>query len=151
MPSHSEQQLLPYQTHEVFELVADVARYPEFLPWCRAARVFDKQADSFLGELVICYKHICEQYTSRVELNRPPLPHHPCSIKVTLVKGPFKHLDNHWIFTPEGDATRIDFTLDFAFKSKILDKLIGGFFHRATQKMVEAFKDRADAIYGSPA
>lgn len=147
MPSHYEEELLPYQTQQIFDLVADVEHYPEFLPWCRVARVFDKQDNVFLGELVICYKHICEQYTSKIILTPPGAPHQPCRIDVTLVRGPFYHLNNSWEFLPEGDSTRIKFGLDFAFKSKLMEKLLGGFFHKAAQKMIEAFKDQAYRRY----
>lgn len=143
MPIHQEETLLPYQTQQIFDLVKDVERYPEFLPWCRAARVFEQKDREFLGELVICYKHICEQYTSKVQLTPPAAPHALCQIDVTLVRGPFHHLTNHWEFVPEGEGTRVKFHLDFAFKSKLMDKLLGGFFHKAAEKMVEAFTKRA--------
>jgi coenzyme Q-binding protein COQ10 len=144
MPIHSEEQLLPYSTQHIYNLVADVEHYPEFLPWCRAARILERGEREFLGELVICYKHICEQYTSRVQLTPPDAVHAPCRIDVTLVRGPFRHLSNSWEFLPEGAATRVKFQLDFAFKSKLLDKMLGGFFHSAAEKMVDAFRKRAE-------
>lgn len=143
MTSHHETQFSPYQPAQLFALVADVERYPEFLPWCRAARVLERDEKRMLAELVISFKHITEQYTSEITLT------HPSEIRVTMVKGPFLYLSNHWRFTPKDGGTEIEFTLDFKFKSVILDKLIGAFFTRATQKMVEAFRKRADALYGA--
>jgi len=142
MPVHTESQTLPYNPEQLFDLVADVGRYAEFLPWCRAARVLERKENEFLGELVICYKHMCESYTSRVTLT----PH--SAIDVVMVKGPFEHLTNTWRFTPVSGGTRIDFMLDFKFRSRLLEKLMGGFFAKATAKMVGAFQTRAEALYG---
>lgn len=149
MPSHSEQQLLPFKTSDLYALVKDVEKYPEFLPWCKAARISEVTEQGFLGELLISYKHITESYISRITLTPPATPHAPCAIEVALVRGPFKHLENHWRFEPEGEQTRISFTLDFTFKFKLLETLIGGFFHRANEKMVEAFKARAEVLYNT--
>lgn len=142
MPQHSEQQFSPYTPEQLFTLVADVAKYPEFLPWCRAARVSERTETSFLGELIISFAHMSESYTSRVTLT----PH--TQVDVVMVKGPFEYLTNRWHFTPTECGTRIDFSLDFQFRSKMLEKLIGGLFSKATAKMVSAFKERADALYG---
>lgn len=141
MPTYRDTHNVPYAPAQIFALVADVERYPEFLPWCRAARILERQADYFIAELVICFKHITEQYTSKVTL----FPHE--RIEVTMLKGPFHHLTNRWEFFAEDGGTRIEFSLDFAFKSKLLDKLIGGLFTRASEKMSEAFMARADALY----
>lgn len=143
MPAYHDTHTAPYAPAQIFDLVADVERYPEFLPWCRAARILERQADCFIAELVICFKHITEQYTSKVTL----FPHE--RIEVEMLKGPFHHLSNRWEFYGEDGGTRIEFFLDFAFKSKLLDKLIGGLFTRASQKMSEAFMTRADALYGT--
>lgn len=147
MPTHNEQQLLPFKTGELYTLVADVEAYPEFLPWCKAARVSEVTENGFLGELLITYKHITESYISRVSLTPPHAPHAPCEIHVELVRGPFKHLSNHWRFEPEGEGTRLTFALDFAFKFRLLETLMGGFFHRANEKMVGAFRERAEKLY----
>lgn len=142
MPSHSDSQILPYTPQQLFDLVADVARYPEFLPWCRAARVMEPTPRTFLGELVIHYKGFTESYTSRVLLT----PH--SAIEVVMVKGPFEYLTNHWRFTEVKEGTQVDFVLDFKFRSKLLEAMMGGFFSKATEKMIEAFKDRAASLYG---
>jgi len=143
MPSHSEQQFSPYSPNQLFDMVADVEKYPEFLPWCRAARILERKDNEFLGELIISFAHITESYTSKVVLNPEA-----GIIDVVMVKGPFEHLTNHWKFIPKDGGTNIDFALDFKFRSKILEKLIGGLFGKATAKMVDAFKARADALYG---
>ena len=143
MPAHTEQQISPYSPEQLFALVADVEKYPQFLPWCRAARILSRGENEFTAELIISFAHISESYVSRVALT-------PSSaIKVTMIKGPFEYLTNHWKFTAIGDKTRIDFKIDFKFRSRILDKLIGSLFSKATSKMVSAFKHRADALYGN--
>lgn len=147
MPQHREQKILPYTTSQLFELVADIEKYPDFLPWCRAARVIERGEGEFLGELVISYHHLTESYTSKVTLTPPTSVHSPARIDVKMVKGPFSHLTNEWAFTPEGEQTRIDFYLDFAFRSRLLDKLLGGFFTKMTHKMVSAFTQQAERLY----
>lgn len=142
MPSHRENVTVPYTPQQMFDLVADVARYPEFLPWCTAARVSERQGNEFMGELAISYKGFREAYTSRVTLT----PH--TAIDVAMVKGPFEYLTNNWRFIEAEAGTLIDFALDFKFRSRLLDAMMGGFFTRATEKMMEAFLARAEALYG---
>jgi coenzyme Q-binding protein COQ10 len=152
MPTHTEQQFSPYDTRQIFGLVADIERYPEFLPWCRAARVLERKDNEFLGELVISFAHLSERYTSRVLLDPPADGQSPGSIDVTMVRGPFHHLVNRWRFTPHPEGgSQIDFFLDFRFKSRILESMIGPLFSKAAAKMVTAFKARADALYGKGA
>lgn len=146
MPSHSESRLLPYTPQQLFALVADIEQYPAFLPWCRAARILSRSEGEFLGELVISFHHLTESYTSRVVLNPPEQG--AGRIDVTMVKGPFEHLTNQWVFTPAQGGTQIDFALDFKFRSRILEKLIGGLFAKATARMVAAFTERAGVLYG---
>jgi coenzyme Q-binding protein COQ10 len=143
MPIHVENQFSPYSPQQLFDMVADVEKYPHFLPWCRAARVIERKDNEFLGELIISFAHITESYTSKVTLNPEA-----GIIDVAMVKGPFEYLTNHWKFTASEGGTIIDFALDFKFRSKILEKLIGGLFSKASAKMVDAFKARADALYG---
>lgn len=150
MPSHAERRTLPYSTQQLFDLVADIERYPEFLPWCRAARILERGEGYFLGELVISFHHFTEGYTSRVTVQRPATPESRGQIDVVMVKGPFEHLTNHWKFSPHPQGCEIDFALDFKFRSRLMEKLIGGLFGKATAKMVEAFTQRAAAMYGAP-
>ncbi len=142
MPAHAERQFLPYAPKQLFDLVADIERYPEFLPWCRAARILEKREGECLAELVISFNHMTENYTSRVVFTPP------AAIDVTMVKGPFEHLTNRWRFTPEAAGTRVDFELDFKFKSRLLETLIGSMFEKAAAKMINAFKTRAELLYG---
>lgn len=144
MPSHSEQKILPYSAEQHFDLVVDIEKYPEFLPWCRAARVLERKEGEIRAELVISFAHMTERYTSCVVMNRPH------AIDVTMVKGPFEHLVNRWKFTAMENGTQIDFFIDFKFKSKILEKLIGSMFSKATDKMIDAFDARAKQLYGKP-
>lgn len=148
MTKHHMQQPSPYTPAQLYALVMDIERYPEFIPWCRAARIISRVGDDeFLGELVIAFKHIRESYVSRVR--GAPEAHR---IDVVMERGPFHHLTNSWHFIPQEDGSCIiDFAIDFSFESRILEKIIGALFSRATQKMVGAFSDRAEILYGDHA
>lgn len=148
MPTHAEKRRLPHTARQMYELVADVARYPEFLPWCSAARIRDRRQvgeDEIIeADLVISFKVFRERFGSRVTL-------HPaaCRIDVEYLDGPFKYLNNHWKFTdlPDGGC-EVDFFVDFEFRSRTLQAVIGVVFNEAVRRMVRAFEDRADALYG---
>ncbi|BAE51127.1 type II toxin-antitoxin system RatA family toxin [Paramagnetospirillum magneticum] len=142
MPTHAEQRVLPYTPEQLFELVADVARYPEFLPWCVASRIRSRDGDVFFADLVIGFKMVRERFTSKVTLSRPD------RVDVTYTEGPFKHLNNHWVFRPHPDGTELDFYVDFEFRSKMLQTLIGALFNEAVKLMVGAFEKRAKQLYG---
>ena len=143
MPRHSDTRVLPYTPEQMFDLVADIERYPEFLPWCRAARTVKREGDVVYTDLVIGFKLFRERYTSKVTLERPD------RIDSVLVKGPMRHLDNRWRFTRRDDGgTTIDFYVDFEFRSLILQTAIGALFNEAVRRMVAAFEARAHAIYG---
>ena len=143
MPSHSEKRLLPYTPEQLFDLVADVERYPEFLPWCQEAEVLAREDESMVVDLVIGFRMFRERFTSDVALERP------ARIEVRYRKGPLRHLNNHWVFRPHGDGQCvIDFHVDFEFRSRVLQKLIGVLFHEAFRRMVGAFEARARALYG---
>ncbi len=144
MPTHAEQRILPYRPDQLFDLVADIERYPEFLPWCVAARVRTRTDQEVVADLVIGFKMIRERFTSRVRLDRPNR-----RIDVAYTEGPFRYLNNHWVFEelPDG-ATRLDFFVDFEFRSVMLQKIIGVLFNEAVRRMVAAFEARAKALYG---
>ncbi len=144
MPIHKEKRVLPYTPEQMFGLVADVERYPEFLPWCVACRITQNYDDGFEADLAIGFKMVREKFTSRVTL------HNPDFIEVAYKKGPFKTLSNTWRFNPldEGRQTEIDFHLEFEFRSRVLQKLIGVLFEEAVRRMVAAFEGRADQLYG---
>ena len=148
MHDYTETRILPYTPEQMFRLVVDIEKYPQFLPWCRAARVISREPHAFLGELVVSFGHMTERYTSRVT-PIATVNENEWRIDVSLVSGPFNFLSNHWRFTPHPDGCEINLKLDFEFKSKILDKLIGSMFGRACEKMVGAFTARANAIYGN--
>lgn len=144
MKVHSEQRVLPYRAVQMFDLVADVGRYPEFLPWCTGARVRERKDDLIVADLMIGFKMVRERFTSRVHINRPEL-----RIDVEYIDGPFKFLKNHWQFVDvEGGRCRVDFYLEFEFRSVMLQKLIGVLFHEAVRRMVSAFETRAKQLYG---
>jgi len=145
MPTHAEKRPLPYTPDQLFDLVADVEKYPEFLPWCVGARIRKRDGDVFFADLVIGFKMIRERYTSKVRLNREAK-----RIDVVYTEGPFQYLNNHWAFIPNADGTTtIDFFVDFEFKSKILQKVIGTLFNEAVKLMVGAFEKRANQLHGT--
>lgn len=144
MPTHAEKRKMPYSPEQMFNLVADVEKYPEFLPWCVAARVRKREGDLMVADLMIGFKMIRERFTSKVIMDRPH------RVDVTYTEGPFKYLNNHWIFLPAEDGgTIIDFYVDFEFRSKMLQAIIGALFGEAVSLMVSAFEKRARQLYGS--
>lgn len=153
MPTHAERRRVRFGAEEMYALIADVARYPEFLPWCSAARIRgtrelpDGEGTVMDADLVISFKVYREKFGSRVTM-RPAAR----TIDVEYLDGPFKYLKNHWKFTPINDrACEVDFFVDFEFRSTILQKLIGLVFHEAMQRVVRAFEKRAEQLYGSRA
>lgn len=150
MHSYSEIRHSPYTPAQLYTLVLDIERYPEFLPWCRGARILERKHDYFIGELIISFSHLTERYSSKV--TPTPATHgQDARIEVSLERGPFTHLANHWRFEPKDGGTDIHFAVEFEFKSRILDKMMGGFFTRAVEKMGAAFITRADALYSATA
>jgi coenzyme Q-binding protein COQ10 len=146
MPRHAETRRLPYAADKLFDLVADIEKYPEFLPWCVGARIRSRSETETVADLVIGFRAFRERFTSRVRLDRPG------RIDVAFADGPFKYLQSHWIFRPEGEhLTAIDFAVDFEFRNKILGKVIGLLFDEAVHRMVAAFEARARALYGTDA
>lgn len=143
MPIHVERKKLPHDPDDMFAMVADVERYPEFLPWCLAARVTRREGDLMWADLVIGFKMVRERFSSRVELDREGR-----RIEVREAGGPFKHLTNRWTFEPDPAGCVVDFSLDFEFRSPVLRQIMGVFFHEAVRRMVRAFEDRARRLYG---
>ena len=144
MPTHAERQLVPYRPEQLFDLVADVGRYPEFLPWCVGARVRSRTATEIVADLTIGFGPFRESFTSRVTLNRPS------HIAVRYERGPFKYLNNEWEFRPHSRGTEVDFFVNFEFRSRLLQAAIGMVFNEAVRRMVNAFHKRARQIYGPP-
>ena len=143
MPTHTEKRVLPYTPEQMFALVADVERYPEFLPWCVGARIRERGTTLIVADLIIGFRLIRERFTSRVALSPPS------GIDVAYTDGPFRYLNNHWGFDPVPGGCRVDFFVDFEFKSRLLQKVIEMLFGEAVRRMVAAFETRAKQLYGS--
>jgi coenzyme Q-binding protein COQ10 len=143
MPTHAEKRKLPYTPEQLFDLVAAVDRYPEFLPWCIASRITKREQNVFYADLVIGFKMVREKFTSRVTALRPD------HIHVEYLSGPMRYLSNHWRFLPEADGgCTIDFFVEFEFKNPMIQRLMEVFFNEAVKRMVAAFEARAVALYG---
>jgi len=143
VPTHTEKRVLPYTPEQMFALVADVERYPEFLPWCVGARIRERGPTLIVADLIIGFRLIRERFTSRVALSPPS------GIDVAYTDGPFRYLNNHWGFDPVPGGCRVDFFVDFEFKSRLLQKMIEMLFGEAVRRMVAAFETRAKQLYGS--
>ncbi|GAA4718766.1 type II toxin-antitoxin system RatA family toxin [Sphingomonas lutea] len=143
MPRHSETKHLPYAPEQMFDLVADVARYDEFLPWVVAVRVRSSSETETVADLIVGFNAFKERFTSRVVKQRPS------RICVDYIEGPLKFLHNEWRFEPAAEGnTNVHFSVDFAFKSRLFESLAGAMFDRALRKMTGAFEQRAAALYG---
>jgi coenzyme Q-binding protein COQ10 len=144
MPGIQEVRRLPYSAEQMFDLVADVARYPEFLPWIAATRVKSDSEHQMIADMLVGFKALREKFTSRVEKDRPH------RIEVHYVDGPLRDLDNRWLFRPLGPGEcEIEFSVDFSFRNALFEKIAGQYFDRAFRKMVAAFEERAAQLYGS--
>jgi len=144
MPTHAEERVLPYTPEQLFALVADVERYPEFLPWCVGARIKKRHPDKIVAELIIGFRMFRERFTSRVTLDRAQ------RIDVAYTEGPFRYLNNHWTFAPDPGGCRLGFFVDFEFRSRLLQRMIEVLFSEAVRRMVGAFEKRARDLYGHP-
>ncbi len=144
MPRHSETKHLPYSPEQLFDLVGDVARYDEFLPWVVAVRVRSSSVTETIADLVVGFNAFKERFTSRVTKQEPS------RILVDYIEGPLKYLKNEWRFDPAPDGgTNLHFSVDFAFKSRLFESLAGAMFDRALRRMTGAFEQRAAELYGS--
>ncbi len=150
MPTHSETRTLPYTAQQMYDLVADVASYPQFLPWCAAARIRSVTpvqteigtGDEMLADLVISFKVFRERFGSRVVLY-PEVKH----IDTEYLDGPFKYMKSTWDFADVDGGVDVTFFVDFEFKNIILQKAIGLVFNEAMHRIVAAFETRAKALY----
>lgn len=147
MPAHSETKYLPYSADQMYDLVADVANYPKFLPWTAAARIRSRDDmgdhEVMLADLVISFKVFREKFGSRVVL-------WPAARKIetAYIDGPFKFLESTWRFEDHGEGCNVHFEVDFEFKNRILQGAAGMFFNQAMQSVVRAFERRAQDLYG---
>lgn len=143
MPRHSETRVLPWSPEQLFDLVADIGRYPEFLPWVAAVRIREQREDIVVADMAVGFRALKEKFTSQVRLDRPR------HIDVDYISGPLKHLHNDWFFHEDPGGTRIEFSVDFEFRSRLFERLAGAFFHEAFKRMVASFEARARKLYGS--
>ena len=141
MPRHTERAALGYGADELFAVVADVKDYTLFIPWCSGARIHREDEREIIADLVIGFGPFQESFTSHVALDRPR------QVLVRAVEGPLEHLTNQWTFTPVGDKTRVDFIIDFQFKSHLLDHVANGMFQEAATRMMSAFESRAHLLH----
>lgn len=144
MPRITETRALQWSAEQMFDLVADVRRYAEFLPWVVATRIKADSEREMIADMLVGFSALREKFTSRVLKERPR------SIKVEYIEGPLKRLENDWTFrsNPDGGCT-IEFCVDFTFRSAIFEKLAGQYLDAAFRKMVAAFEKRAEQLYGS--
>ncbi|MGF1553566.1 MAG: type II toxin-antitoxin system RatA family toxin [Paracoccaceae bacterium] len=152
MPTHAEQRVLPYTADQLYRLVAGVEDYPKFLPWVSGARIRKHETlpdgrRRIEADLVVSFKVFRERFASRVTMDDANKV-----IDVEYIDGPFRYLNNHWEFRdrPSEDRAEVDFYVDFEFKSRTLQSLIGQVFNTAMQRIVRAFEQRAAEIYGAP-
>jgi coenzyme Q-binding protein COQ10 len=153
MPAFHTSRRVRHSAAEMFDLVADIEAYPQFVPLCRGLRVRRRLAregcDIIIAEMEVGYKAIRETFTSRVTLDQPKL-----AILVEYIDGPFSHLENKWAFVdvpptpPAASACQVDFSITYAFKSRTLGLLMGAMFDTAFRKFADAFEKRADEVYG---
>ena len=150
MPLFRDERRVRHNAVQMFDLVADVERYPEFVPLCKALKVRSRRVDDDARETLVAgmtvgYKLIRETFTSRVTLDKPGL-----KVRVEYIDGPFSRLENIWTFKdePEGLGSRVNFFIDYEFKSRTLGLLMGSMFDAAFRKFAGAFEQRADVVYG---
>lgn len=144
MPKHAETRQLPYTPEQMFDLVADVGRYQQFLPWVIGTRVRSKSETTLVADLIVGFKMLRETFTSRVKLQRPYHVH------VDYLEGPLKYLHNDWRFEPAPDGgTLVHFKVEFEFRSRVFEALAGAMFGEALRRMIGAFEERARELYGA--
>jgi coenzyme Q-binding protein COQ10 len=143
MPRHSEKRILPYTPEQLFDLVADVGRYQEFLPWVAATRIRSNGETEMVADLVVGFGALKETFTSKVHKRRPS------EIEIDYVEGPLKYLRNDWKFRPAPGGSEVDFCVDFAFRNRLFEALAGQMFDRALRRMIGAFEARAHQLYGA--
>lgn len=141
MPRHHERRPLPYSAEAMHDLVADVGRYGEFLPWVSAVRVRSDSETEMIADLIVGFAALRERFTSRVVKQRPR------TIHVDYLDGPLKFLRNDWTFEPAETGCIVDFSVEFAFKNRVFEAIAGQVFDQALRKMINAFEKRAEALY----
>ena len=148
MPSFTTERHVGHTADEMFTLVADVEKYPQFVPLCERlvirGRKPEGEREVLIADMTVAYKFMRETFTTKVVLDRAA-----GTIRAQYLDGPFKHLDNVWTFTPvDGGHSTVTFEIDYEFRSRTLSALMGAVFDKAFRKFADAFEKRADAIYG---
>ena len=152
MPQFSSKRRVHHSAAKMFDLVADVERYPEFVPLCRSLKIRQRTQRPDGMEVIVCdmtvsFKLVKESFTSRVTLDRANL-----KILVEYLQGPFSNLENRWSFEPKSETEcDVGFFLNYEFKSRMLAMLMGSMFDAAFSRFAAAFEKRADQVYGKPA
>lgn len=155
MHRHAETRSVPYAPKQMFDLVADIGRYPEFLPWCLAARVTGFEDGVLRADVVVGKGLFRETFHSKVTLHEGGAGagngegDAPPRIDVEYIRGPMREMANHWVFRAVDSGTEIDFLVEFDFHSRLLDAVIGAVFDHVVTHMVDAFEARADVLYGA--
>jgi coenzyme Q-binding protein COQ10 len=149
MPKFNSRRLINHSAPQMFDLVADVERYPEFVPLCKSLRVRGRKPngegrETLIADMSVGYKMINEQFTSRVVLDKPRL-----RVVVEYIDGPFSHMENIWTFRDEPDGKRslVTFFIDYEFRNRMLGSLMGTMFDTAFRKFAQAFEERANGLY----
>jgi len=150
MARHHVTRILPWQPNQLYEMVGDVKRYAEFVPWITSMRTWNEREEAGVSwvdaEATVGFSFLRERFATRVK--RDPLTR---TIEVSLLHGPFRRLNNRWVFVPHADGTRVEFDIDFAFKSGLLDAMLASNFDRAVTKLMGCFEARAAKLYGAKA
>lgn len=147
MPNLTERKILPYQARQMYQLIIDIEKYPEFLPWCKQAKIIERISDeNLIADLLINFKNFFEKYRSDVKHGKSENGDY--FVDVVAIQGPFKSLVNKWKFQDLGNnSCEIEFFIEFQFNSFLLEKMLGGIFGKAAQKMMSAFEERAKEIF----
>jgi len=144
MPTHSESRIVPFSARQLFDLVMDIEKYPQFLPWCIGARINSSSKNDLNADVIIGYKIFREVFSSRVHFTSPK------EIEVEYLKGPMRHLHNKWVFKDLKESQcQVDFYVDFSLQTRMFESLVDQFFHIALVRMINAFELRAIEIYGA--
>lgn len=148
MHRHAVTRVLPYSPEQLFALVGDVEAYPSFVPWITGMRTWNARQDGYISmvdaEAQVGFSFLKERFATRVRRDAEHL-----TVDVSLLYGPFKRLSNQWRFTPNGGGTSVEFVIDFAFKSRMLDALLAANLDRAADKLIACFEARARQIHGA--
>lgn len=143
MHSFRETRIMHHDAEFIAKIIMDIEEYPAFLPWCNSASILSRDEDSITAILEVSFKGFKESYTSKVVLDENANSY---KINTQAISGPFKYLENIWDIRQIENGCEINFSIDFKFKSSILDIVMGAIFSIATKKMIQAFEDRANKL-----